>query len=97
MIRYVVVALAIACLALGALAWFWQSRAAATTAALRSAEARLEQVEQAEKVHRAHIARMEREAARWGALENDLKGMEGRDAPLSDPLAAAARRLWGLQ
>jgi type II secretory pathway component PulJ len=95
MTRYLIAALAIGCLALGGLAWFWQDRASTTSAALALANARLQQVQQAEAVHRAHIARMEAEAARWSELENDLQAMEGRDAPLSDPLAAAARRLWG--
>lgn len=45
-------------------------------------------------VHRAHIKRLEIAEQQWDALERDLQSMEGRDAPLSDDLAAAARRLW---
>ena len=49
---------------------------------------------EAAAIHRAHIERLELAEQQWDALERDLQSIGGRDAPLSDNLAAAARRLW---
>lgn len=49
---------------------------------------------QAAAVHRAWIDRLEGMQADQDALLRDLQSMEGRDEPLPDDLAAAARRLW---
>lgn len=49
---------------------------------------------QAAAVHRAWIDRLEGMRTDQDALLRDLQAMEGRDAPLSDHLRAAAGRLW---
>lgn len=49
---------------------------------------------QAAAVHRAWIERLQGMQANQDALQRDLQAMEGRDAPLSDHLRAAAGRLW---
>jgi hypothetical protein len=64
------------------------TRELATAAAIQAQQA------EAAAVHRAHIARLTAEAAAWADLTNDLQSMEGRDAPLSDHLRNASRRLW---
>lgn len=57
--------------------------------------AALAQAQEAARVHRAYLARLEADRARWSAIDADLQSMEGRDAPLSDLLRAAAGRLYG--
>ena len=54
----------------------------------------LAQAQAAAAVHRAHIERLAAEATAWAQLTRDLQSMEGRDAPLSDHLRAAAGKLW---
>lgn len=49
---------------------------------------------QAAAVHRAWIKRLEGMQTDQDALLRDLQAMEGRDAPLSDHLRAAAGQLW---
>lgn len=49
---------------------------------------------QAAAVHRAWIDRLDGMQTDQAALQRDLQLMEGRDAPLSDHLRAAAGRLW---
>ncbi|ULB08758.1 hypothetical protein ORIO_02250 [Cereibacter azotoformans] len=93
-LRLVVVAPLIAALGLGGLAWYYHQRAAALATDLAAARAQLAQRAEADAVHRAYITRLEEERARWGNLTRDLQSMEGRDAPLSDHLGRAARRLW---
>lgn len=57
------------------------------------AEARLAQVEEAARVHRAHLERMEREAAKWRQIAEELQSLEGADAPLSPYLRAVLDRV----
>ncbi|AZB54422.1 hypothetical protein EBL89_03460 [Cereibacter sphaeroides] len=94
MSRYIAMVALVVALVLGGLAWHWQRQATALAADLVSARAQLAQRAEADAVHRAYIARLEEERARWGDLTRDLQSMEGRDAPLSDHLGRAARRLW---
>lgn len=72
--------------------------ARATVADLTQALAQAQEIqrvtEQARQVAEAHAKRAAVEAARWGELVAELEAMEGGDAPLSDYLARAARRLW---
>ncbi|MBY6138514.1 hypothetical protein KUV26_03620 [Leisingera daeponensis] len=62
---------------------------------LGRANANLARANEAARVHRAHLARAAEQAWRWDALARDLQSMEGRDAPLSPFLRAAAERLYG--
>lgn len=62
--------------------------------AVAVAEAERALAAEARDVAQAHWKRVEREAAEWRGIENDLHGMEGRDAPLSDHLRGVAGRLW---
>ncbi|WP_143542815.1 hypothetical protein [Cereibacter azotoformans] len=94
MTKYLALAGLLTALVFGALAWHWQRQAAGLAADLATARAQLAQRAEADAVHRAYIARLEEERARWGDLTRDLQSMEGRDAPLSDHLGRAARRLW---
>ncbi|MDZ4392500.1 hypothetical protein [Cypionkella sp.] len=71
-----------------------QHEAATLAADLATAQAINEANAEAAIVHRAHIERLELAEQQWDALERDLQSIGGRDAPLSDNLAAAARRLW---
>lgn len=71
-----------------------QAEAAAVTRELHTARADLATAAEANRVHRAHIKRLEAQEAEWDALSRELQSMEGRDAPLSDHLRAAAGRLW---
>jgi hypothetical protein len=68
--------------------------AAALRLELASAEAARAQAEEASRIHRAHIQRLEQAEERWTDIENELRTMEGRDAPLSPLLRATADRLW---
>lgn len=56
--------------------------------------ANLAQAEEAARVHRAHLARAAERARQWDALSRELQAMEGRNAPLSPLLRAAAERLY---
>lgn len=71
-----------------------QHEAATLAADLATSNAINQANTEAAIVHRAHIERLELAEQQWDALERDLQSMEGRDAPLSDDLATAARRLW---
>jgi hypothetical protein len=99
MIRIAAIAIAF----LGLLSWaLWlrgaaidaRAEAAAVTRELNTARADLAMAAEANRVHRAHIKRLEAQEAEWDALSRELQSMEGRDAPLSDHLRAAAGRLW---
>lgn len=94
MIRYLVIAAAVGCLMLGAMAWRWQAQAAALAVRLDRLQLELAERAQADAVHRAYIARLEDERTRWAATARELQSMEGRDAPLSDHLRRAAGVLW---
>lgn len=54
----------------------------------------IEQAQEARRVHILHLEQAEAEAARWATIANELQGMEGRDAPLSDLLRSTAERVW---
>ena len=71
-----------------------QYEAATLAADLATERAINEANAEAAAIHRAHIERLELAEQQWDALERDLQSIGGRDAPLSDDLAAAARRLW---
>lgn len=84
-------------------AWGYQQRATnarltaqieALQVAVASAEAERQRAAQARDIAQAHYLRMAKEAEDWADLTRDLQTMEGRDAPLSDHLRGAARRLW---
>lgn len=101
MTRYLVAAALALFLALGAALW-WQVQRndtlAAEMTALRlsvaSARAALDQAQTSAAVHRAHLERAEAEIDAWRDIENDLRSLEGHDAPLSPFLRAAADRLY---
>lgn len=54
----------------------------------------IEQAQEARRVHILYLEQAEAEAARWATIANELQGMEGRDAPLSDLLRSTAERVW---
>ena len=62
---------------------------------LAAAQAAHQQASEAAAVLRAHYDRLAAQDALWRDIENDLRNMEGRDAPLSPLLRATAGRLWG--
>lgn len=95
----------IACLAAVAIFWAYANilehqrdvaRKTALELTIKLADARAiqEDAERARQVAEAHARRAALEAARWGELAAELQSMEGGDAPLSDYLARATRRLW---
>lgn len=92
--------LAVACLAMAAATTqtYRLSGAKAANAALAlslAAERETTRIaSEAAAVHRAHIERLQRSEADWRGLNSELQAMEGRDAPLSDHMRAAAKRLW---
>lgn len=97
-----IAALAIVVLALVAWALFErQGRVSAVADAdhlrteLSASKAALAQAAEAAAVHRAYLAKAQDEARKWADIENEFRDMEGRDAPLSPLLRAAAERLWG--
>ena len=92
--RYALAAAVVAILALGALAGWHQRRAASLAERLGRAEAKVEAYARAAEVHAAHVKRMAAEAEHWADIQSDLQSMEGRDAPLSDHLYRASRRVW---
>lgn len=63
-------------------------------AEIREQAAQLEQAEIARKAHEEYVEQAERERKAWQETVNELQGLEGRDAPLSDHMRAAADRLW---
>lgn len=71
-----------------------QHHAATLAADLATSRAINKANSDAANVHRAHIERLEIAEQQWVELERDLQSIGGRDAPLSDHMAAAARRLW---
>ncbi|MEH6775154.1 MAG: hypothetical protein V7668_14610 [Cereibacter changlensis] len=92
--RYLIAALAVACVVLGGLAWFWQGRAAANAEALSVARSQLAQHAEAAKRHEAYIAWLERKRADEVAEDLQLKSLEGRDETAPDALLRAGRILW---
>lgn len=92
--RYVLAAALVAILALAAMVAWHQRRAASLAVRLDRAEAQIEAYARAAEVHAAHVKRMAAEAEHWAEVQADLQSMEGRDAPLSDHLSRAARRVW---
>jgi cell division protein FtsB len=94
MTRYALAAAVVAILAMGVLAAYHQRRAASLAARLDRAEAQVAAYARAAEVHAAHVKRMAAEAEHWAEVQADLQSMEGRDAPLSDHLSRAARRVW---
>lgn len=62
---------------------------------ISQAQASLAHAEEVARVHRAYLQQAEAKAERWEKLANELRTMEGRDAPLSLFLRSAAERLYG--
>jgi len=94
--RYLLAGVAAVAVALGAYAWWQQSRAVRLAGQLEIARASVmtltraaEQAAEANAVNRAHLARMEAELAASAAEIEGLMQMEGRDAPLSPLLRAS--------
>lgn len=73
----------------------WQ-RSRAVTALERAvdAEAQVAGYAEAARMRATQDALLAAQRAEAAALDHDLAGMEGADAPLSDYLGAAAGRLW---
>jgi multidrug efflux pump subunit AcrA (membrane-fusion protein) len=101
MTRYALIGALVALLgAVGALWWVMGQRDSARADAARlqmdlsTARQQIELAAQTAGIHRAHISRMAKEQGRLTLLLTDLETMEGRDAPVSDYLDAAGRKLW---
>ncbi|TLP68096.1 hypothetical protein FEE96_06170 [Parasedimentitalea maritima] len=71
-----------------------QGELAAAQIEITTARIAQEQALESARVHRVYLARAADQARQWDVLFNDLQSMEGRDAPLSPLLRAAAERLW---
>jgi len=71
-----------------------QGQLAAAKVEVATARVAQEQAIETARIHRAHLKRAADQARQWDAIRNDLLEMEGRNAPLSPLLRAAAERLW---
>jgi hypothetical protein len=61
---------------------------------LESYKASLAMMQRSAAIHTAYVQEQLKADQAQAALDQELQSMEGRDAPLSDHLRAAADRLW---
>lgn len=79
---------------LGLIAWAYRERYLATALKLDAAEARIEGYEEAARIHADYVVKLQEQIEAFDDLGRDLQQLEGRDAPLSDHLSRASRKLW---
>lgn len=99
MSKYLVVAMIIL---LAISLWLWQNNKIQklnaelneTRIELNQNRAQLQQVEEANAVHRAYIKKLTEERQVSTKLLNDLRSLEGQDAPLSPLLKSTSDVLW---
>ncbi len=87
------IALAAALICAGLL-WLQTQRLDRVQAVARDQAAEIEGYREAAKIHAAYAARRDELARQNADLARELADMDGRDAPLSDHLRAAAGRVW---
>ncbi|AJE46007.1 hypothetical protein [Celeribacter indicus] len=87
-------AAALAAALLGLWGWAQATRAKALEARLEAAEAAIAGYEEAARIRRKTDRVLEQLRGEAAQLDTYLDTMEGGDAPLSDFLSDAARRLW---
>jgi hypothetical protein len=72
----------------------YRERYLATSEKLDAAEARIEGYEEAARIHSNYVVKLQEQIEAFDDLGRDLQQLDGRDAPLSDHLSNASRKLW---
>lgn len=81
-------------IALALTAWTYRVQYVAASEKLDAAEAQIEGYEEAARIHRNYVVKLQEQIKAFDDLGRDLQQLDGRDAPLSDHLGNAARKLW---
>lgn len=94
MLRLLPIAPYLAIAALAVAVWWLWDRNGDIKDDLRAKEIVIERQKHAQTIHRKYIEETEAIRAENDALRNELSGLEGGDAVLSDYLGAVSRRVW---